>query len=138
MTESVDEPELPPFSFSKKAVTLHNNIIHSAISDIIPSRNSEDRSLTPSTTNEQLNVAYNNIDYDEQIRAPRMNNVNYYTYTSKQKVNRGTRYPCIGKILLIVRKTLQLRQQLQILPLQMRLNRGRIREKMSIRRQYLI
>ena len=28
---------------------------------------------------------YNNIDYDEQIRAPRMNNINYYTYNTARQ-----------------------------------------------------
>ncbi|CAK7901042.1 hypothetical protein CAAN1_11S01090 [[Candida] anglica] len=76
------EPELPPFSFSKKPVTVcHDTPPHSAISEIIPSSaiSREPQITTPLIPGTTTRL-YNNIDYDEQIRAPRMNNANYYTY----------------------------------------------------------
>lgn len=88
MTDSeVGEANLPPFSFSKKPVSHIHTSAHSAISDIIPTssvvrgpREGADGSLIPQSDTTSNTNLYNNIDYDEQIRAPRMNNVNYYSY----------------------------------------------------------
>ncbi|CAH2352614.1 hypothetical protein CLIB1423_07S03576 [[Candida] railenensis] len=92
MTDSeVGDVKLPPFSFTKKPVTSIHPSPHSAISDIIPNSSvvrgagEGNSSLIPPsdiTTNPSL---YNNIDYDEQIRAPRMNNINYYTYNTARQ-----------------------------------------------------
>lgn len=66
------------FSFKKKPVEkyVNNSNVHSVISDIIPRSSSR-----PITSNNQTNgtdgenEAHNNVNYDEQIRAPRMSSV---------------------------------------------------------------
>ncbi|KAL7664255.1 FYVE-type domain-containing protein [[Candida] zeylanoides] len=79
--------DLPPFSFSKKPVMMHSTG-HSAISEILPastgSRNQQ-RDGAPALQNDAemaqsagVAAPFNDIDYDEQIRAPRMN----YTYSN--------------------------------------------------------
>lgn len=80
---------LPPFSFSKKPIaepqahlttTSHSNIL-----DVLSSFSMNNKKkLVP--TNPVTNV-YKDVDYDEKIRFPRMNNV---SYTYKQEVK-----PCL-------------------------------------------
>lgn len=63
--------ELPPFSFSKKPIkSVH---LHSSISSYI-SQVVQPKSQIPQKP------SLNNINYDEQIRAPRMSSANHYTY----------------------------------------------------------
>lgn len=63
--------ELPPFSFSKKPIK--NSHLTSAISSFISNV------VVPDTQPPQK-PSFNNINYDEQIRAPRMSVANHYTY----------------------------------------------------------
>ncbi|KAK6455118.1 uncharacterized protein RJT20DRAFT_98696 [Scheffersomyces xylosifermentans] len=95
------ETGLPPFSFKKKPLDSyaimknrcctdrpadHNHsgsssIFHSNISSILPSLSSRKKdSITSTDSTRSRDTVYKDIDYDEQIRFPRMNNMNYYTY----------------------------------------------------------
>lgn len=62
--------ELPPFSFSKKPIKSH--FATSVISSILNKTSPDKKPATKPT--------FNNINYDEQIRAPRMSVANHYTY----------------------------------------------------------
>lgn len=62
--------ELPPFSFTKKPI---RNVLPTSS---IPA----DLAKTISDTQPALEPTLNNINYDEQIRAPRMSLTNHYTY----------------------------------------------------------
>ncbi|SGZ52459.1 CIC11C00000000133 [Sungouiella intermedia] len=73
MTEEQDSAsveELPPFSFLKKPI---KNIYATSVISSILNKTSPDKKPPAKAT-------FNNIDYDEQIRAPRMSGVNHYTY----------------------------------------------------------
>lgn len=73
MAEELDRAtveELPPFSFLKKPIK--SIFAPSAISSILNKTSPDKRPQTKAT--------FNNINYDEQIRAPRMSGVNNYTY----------------------------------------------------------
>ncbi|ODV78508.1 uncharacterized protein CANTADRAFT_22498 [Suhomyces tanzawaensis NRRL Y-17324] len=83
---------LPPFSFSKRPVDEYLNksrssacsdadiksTFHSHISDIIPS--STRKNTTRSSGDSGTPDKFRDINYDEQIRFPQMNNMNCYTY----------------------------------------------------------
>lgn len=110
VTKSDKNEELPPFSFKKKPVdqytirksrTSQSNTYdstcpsyHSNISDIMPSISRKNTVSTASletstTTPTKQSDLYKDIDYDDQIRFPRMNNMNYYTYNrGKSGLNR--------------------------------------------------
>ncbi|KAG2735127.1 hypothetical protein G9P44_001341 [Scheffersomyces stipitis] len=101
--------ELPPFSFKKKPIDQYsllknrcsvdsNNsnssnstsqsmetIFHSNISSILPAlvRKKDSAASIENDNAKVRGPLYKDIDYDEQIRFPRMNNMNYYTYTKK-------------------------------------------------------
>lgn len=79
--------DLPPFLFLKKPVMMHSTG-HSAISEILPASTglrNQQSSGAPAASNDaemsrcaSVAAPFNDIDYDEQIRAPRMN----YTYSN--------------------------------------------------------
>lgn len=82
MTENVDA-ELPPFSFRKHPIkNMYSQlailtILHTAVLAKLLDQKPESKGDKPSL---------NNINYDEQIRAPRMSAANHYTYTSASPV----------------------------------------------------
>lgn len=101
--------ELPPFSFKKKPIDQYTILknrntsqcntafeatipsYHSNISDIMPSISRKNTISTASldTSTAAPTDLYKDIDYDDQIRFPRMNNMNYYTYNrGKSGLNR--------------------------------------------------
>lgn len=79
---------LPPFSFSKKPIhasSLQCN--KSVISDIIPSSSSTSDGSPRQSKNKEKedrlgdgDSIFSDINYDDQIRAPRMSNISHYTY----------------------------------------------------------
>lgn len=80
MTEKLDDTgQFEAFSFKKKPLVKHLNIsnIHSVISDIIPQSSNRPISANNETNNQgnHENAGYNDINYDEQIRAPRMSSI---------------------------------------------------------------
>lgn len=83
--------ELPPFSFKKKPVSQYSSYTstHSHISDILPSTSSN-RSGSGDSSHASLAVSTTQpldtckeVDYDEQIRAPRMNNASFFSLGKK-------------------------------------------------------
>ncbi|EDK36545.2 hypothetical protein PGUG_00643 [Meyerozyma guilliermondii ATCC 6260] len=79
--------ELPPFSFSKKPIESPAHP-HSAISDIIPKPSSspfvvQDEKSEPKAAPPDIFEA---VDFDQQIRAPRMTLSTHYTYGNSQKL----------------------------------------------------
>lgn len=84
---SPNTTELPPFSFSKKPISVDDSdetsrsLLHSNISDVLSSFQITPKKKTPSTTSSQESgLVCRDFDYDEKIRFPRMSNVNNYTY----------------------------------------------------------
>lgn len=77
-SESVAETQepLPPFSFSKKPIRFVYNEL--GISQILHHQAPGENEPTPKPS-------LNNINYDEQIRAPRMSLASYYTHLPKAR-----------------------------------------------------
>lgn len=73
-----DTPGPSGHAITRKSLSLTSGLSTQGYS----SRNPAPREVAPSASNTNL---YNHIDYDEQIRAPRMSNINYYTYGAKEK-----------------------------------------------------
>lgn len=71
MPEETTTEELPPFSFSKKPI---KNVFPTPVMPSILHQHS------PNKNKPELKPLLNNINYDEQIRAPRMSAATHYTY----------------------------------------------------------
>lgn len=82
---------LPPFLFSKRPIKQCPSSSHSAISDIIPN-NSKSTSLTNGLSTTGNNIGKknfsHNVDYDEQIRAPRMSQISLTSYDKRNSYDK--------------------------------------------------
>lgn len=101
--------ELPQFSFRKKPIDEASFQRHqSQISNIIPSSTSTSNTDSASNSNSSsvrnlitLNgniIPYREVDYDEQIRAPRMSLANCYTYGNQGQTCRHSIGGCTMKL----------------------------------------
>lgn len=90
MSEQVAEPAceavepLPPFSFSKKPIKAVYN--ESGISQILHQHCPDQKGPTSKPS-------LNNINYDEQIRAPRMTVPNHYTHLAQAEISEPGKTP---------------------------------------------
>lgn len=92
MTEKLEDiGQFEAFSFKKKPLVKHLNSsnIHSVISDIIPHSSSRPISATNETSSQanHENEGYNDINYDEQIRAPRMSSITRGSFKDRNNAN---------------------------------------------------
>ena len=98
--EACSEENFPPFSFSKKPIdkALIQNSGHSQISNMIPRSSYNGFRSKPKEEIDEgescKEVDYNDVDYNEQIRAPWMNNMSQYIARSgltnrERKINRN-------------------------------------------------
>lgn len=92
MTEKLDDSgQFEAFSFKKKPLVknLNKSSIHSVISEIIPHSSNRPISVDGATNNRNNNEneGYNNINYDEQIRAPRMSSITRGSFKDRNTDN---------------------------------------------------
>ncbi|KAK6462287.1 hypothetical protein DFJ63DRAFT_313425 [Scheffersomyces coipomensis] len=98
---SLSNDKLPPFSFRKKPIDQYSILKnrYSSLCRTISSSSSTNTTISnqqasmmnkeeSQVTSEAGNVMFKDVDYDEQIRFPRMNNMNHYTYKKKDSDNK--------------------------------------------------